>query len=107
MWRRIRLWAMKNHERRTLEESVNENLAKEQKSQERQLTLWKNRPILAKEEIPDETFQMLQKQHSIEDDGSANKREEFNEEIWLAWLAGFDKEVRELREQLKAILDTN
>lgn len=48
-----------------LEETVNENLAKEQKSQEKQLALWKERPRLAKEEIPIKVFQTLQKQHSI------------------------------------------
>jgi len=103
MWRKRRLWTEKNYEpknRRDLEESMNENLAKERKSQEQQLRLWKNRPKVAKEEIPNEAFQILQKQHSIEDNECDNKREEFNEEMWLA---EFDKEIRELREQLKAM----
>jgi hypothetical protein len=106
MWKRRRLWTEKNCEskdRRNLEESMNENLAKEQKSQEQQLRLWKDRPRLAKEEMPDEVFQILQKQHDIEDNDSANKPEEFNEEMWLAVV---DMEIRELRELLKAIRDT-
>jgi hypothetical protein len=68
---RRRLWTLKNFEpryRKDLEEAMNENLAKEQKSQEQQLRLWKDRPRVAKEEIPNTVFQTLQKQHSIGED---------------------------------------
>jgi len=71
MWQR--LWTRKNDEPRhgkELEEALNENLAKEQKSQEQQLKLWKDMPRLTKEEIPDKVFQILQKQHRIEEDDS-------------------------------------
>ena len=73
MLRRKRLWAKKDYElryRKDSEEATNENLAREQKSQEQRLTLWKDRPRLSKEEIPDKAFQILQKQHSIGEDDS-------------------------------------
>jgi hypothetical protein len=73
MWRRKGLRTEKNCElryRKNLEEAINENLVREQKSQEQQLKLWKDRPRLAKEEIPDKAFQILRKQHSIGEDDS-------------------------------------
>jgi hypothetical protein len=39
--------------RKGTEEALNETLSKEQKSQEQQLKLWKDRPRLAKDEIPE------------------------------------------------------
>jgi hypothetical protein len=71
MWRK--LWTRKNEEpghRKDLEEAMNENLAKQQKSQEQQLRLWKDMPRLAREEIPDKIYQILQKQHRIGEDDS-------------------------------------
>jgi hypothetical protein len=50
---------------RSTEEIINESLAKEKKSQESQLKLWKERPRLAHEEIPTKVFQILQKEHKI------------------------------------------
>jgi hypothetical protein len=66
------LMTMKTYEKRhtcmsELEETISENLAKEHRSQEQLLALWKDRPRLAKQEIPTEIFQILQKQHSEED----------------------------------------
>jgi len=54
--------------RKDIEEAMNETLSKEQKSQEQQFKLWKDRPRLAKEEIPNKAFQILQKQHGIRED---------------------------------------
>jgi hypothetical protein len=71
MWRRLRL--KKNCEarhREDLEEAMNESLYKEQKSQQEQLALWKDRPRQVKEEMPDKVFQELQKQHSLQEDDS-------------------------------------
>ena len=71
MWRK--LLTMKINERRhrkTLEGTMNETLTKEQKSQEQQLRLWKDRPRAANEEMPDRVFKILQKQHNIREDDS-------------------------------------
>lgn len=78
------------------------NLTNDRLSPEQRLALWKDRPRLAKIEIPDEAFRMLRGQHDIEDNDSADKRGRFNEEMCLAQFA---KEMRELREQLKAMRD--
>jgi hypothetical protein len=72
-WRRKGLWSKNNYElrhKKSLEEAINANLAREQKSPEQQLNLWKDRPRMAKEEIPNDAFQILQKQHSVEEDDS-------------------------------------
>ena len=75
MWGRL---FKKSHEARYgkgMEEAMNETLYKEQKSQEQQLKLWKDRPRKAKEEIPDKVFQILQKQHGMaEDDTCAGSK---------------------------------
>ena len=74
MWRRKGLGkTKKNYEvrcRKRLKRATNGNLAVEQKSREQRLTLWKNRPLRAKEEIPDKAFQILQEQHRIGEDDS-------------------------------------
>jgi hypothetical protein len=67
-----------------LEETVNENISKEQKSQEQQLALWKERPRLAKEEIPIKVFQTLQKQHSIRENEAVSSTQDLN---WPPYLA--------------------
>jgi hypothetical protein len=65
-----------------VEETINENQATEQKSQEQQLALWKDRPRLAKEEIPTKVFQILQRQHSIDEDESSESL--LNKRIWYS-----------------------
>jgi len=72
-WRRKGLWNKKNYElrdKKSLREAINVNVAREQKTPEQQVNLWKDRPRMAKEEIPNDAFQILQKQHSVGEDDS-------------------------------------
>ena len=69
-WRKKGLWNKKDYglnHKKSLGRAINVNLI-EQKSPEQQLNLWKDRPRMAKEEIPDDAFQILQKQHSVGED---------------------------------------
>jgi len=73
MWKRIKLWASKNRERRHRENAkkvMDETLAKVQKSQEQKYMLWKDRASAAQAEIPGRVFQILQNQHNIGKDDS-------------------------------------
>ena len=74
MWRRKESWkSKKNYEvrcRKRLEKATNGNQTAEQRSLEQRLTLWKNRPLRALEEIPHKAFQILQEQHRIGEDDS-------------------------------------
>jgi phosphoribosylaminoimidazole-succinocarboxamide synthase len=70
MWRNSRLWTKKDYEttyRKEMKEAMKEI---PRKSQEHQVKLWRDRPMLAKEEIPNEAFEMLQNQHNIIEDDS-------------------------------------
>jgi hypothetical protein len=72
-WRRKQFWNKKNPEprrKKSIEEAINTNVAREQKSQKQLLTLWKDGPTRTKEEIPDKVFQILQKQHGVGEDDS-------------------------------------
>ena len=73
MWKRIKLWAFKNRERRhreNVKKVMDETLAKVQKSQEQKYMLWKDRASAAQAEIPGRVFQILQNQHNIGKDDS-------------------------------------
>lgn len=77
-WRRKEFWNKKNCEprrKKSIEEAINTNVVREQKSQKQLLTLWKDGPTRTKEEIPDKVFQILQKQHGVGEDDSPGAKD--------------------------------